>query len=48
VVLLGDAWTPVLEVLSERGLLDPPQASICIRASTPRDAVDALRAALDE
>ncbi len=46
VVLLGDAWTTVVDLLSARGLLDPPQASIGVRAGSPRDAVDALRAAL--
>ena len=42
VVLLGDAWTVILDLLSEQARLDPSQVSICIRADTPRGAVEEL------
>jgi uncharacterized protein (TIGR00730 family) len=45
VVLLGDAWTVMVDLLSGSGRLDPTQASICVRATTPADAVRALQSA---
>jgi uncharacterized protein (TIGR00730 family) len=48
VVLLGDAWTAMVDQLSGSGRLDPSQASICVRAKTPGEVVRALQSAARE
>lgn len=42
VILLGDAWSAMVDLLARQGRLDPPQVAITLRANDPDEAVRIL------